>query len=151
MYSWKTADGSGALMIVKTIRLSVGPKSTQEAVRLLLFDFFRLGSLQRNYGETMRHWTRRFTLQFSKVGQALNASSSEISKDFLHENIRGILLAETSGLSSSEFASVLATSGTTSAEGESIGNSWKFSPFVEAFSTQLGDVALAARFQGQEI
>ena len=40
----EAADGSGALMIVKTIRLSVGPKSTQEAVRLL-FDFFRLDSL----------------------------------------------------------------------------------------------------------
>ena len=39
-------------MIVTTIRLSVGPKSTQEAVRLLL-DFFRLDSLQRNYGETL--------------------------------------------------------------------------------------------------
>ena len=60
-------------MIVKTIRLSVGPKSTQEGVRLLL-DFF--------------------------------ASNSEISTDLLHENIRGILLAETSGLTSSEFASV---------------------------------------------
>ena len=35
-------DGSSAQMIVKTVRLSVGPKSTQEAVRLLL-DFFRLG------------------------------------------------------------------------------------------------------------
>ena len=45
---------------------------------------------------------------------------------FCHENIRGILLAETSGLTSSEFASVLATSGTTGAEGETIGNSWKF-------------------------
>ena len=29
------AHASSALMIVKTIRLSVGPKSTQEAVRLL--------------------------------------------------------------------------------------------------------------------
>ena len=57
-------------MIVKTIRLSVGPKSTQEGVRLML-DFFRLDSLRRNYGETMRHWTRRFALQNSKVGQAL--------------------------------------------------------------------------------
>ena len=37
-------------MIVKTIRLSVGPKSTQEAVRLLL-DFYRLDSLRQNYGE----------------------------------------------------------------------------------------------------
>ena len=60
-------------MTVKTLRLSVGSKSIQEGVRLLL-DFFRLGSLRRNYGETMRHWTRRLTLQYSKVGQALNAS-----------------------------------------------------------------------------
>ena len=139
----EAADGSGALMIVKTIRLSVGPKSTQEAVRLLL-DFFRLYSLRRNYGETMRYWTRRFTLQCSKVGQALIASNAEISKDSLHENIRGILLAETSGLTSSEFASVLAT-GTTGAEGESICNSWKIAHLVEAFSTQWCDAALAAR------
>ena len=83
----------------------------------------------------MRHWTRRFTLQYSKVGQALNASNAEINKDFLHENTRGILLAETSGLTSSEFASVLATSG----------NSWKFSHLVEAFCTQWRDAALAAR------
>ena len=89
----EAADGSGALMIVRTIRLSVGPKSIQEGVRLLL-DFFRLDSLRRNYGETMRHWTRRFTLQYSKVGQALNASNAEINKDFLHANIRGILVAE---------------------------------------------------------
>ena len=58
--------------------------STQEGVRLLL-DFFRLDSLRRNYGETMRHWTRRFKLQHAKVGQALNTSKSEISKEFLHE------------------------------------------------------------------
>ena len=48
-------------------------------------------------------------------------------------------------LTSSEFASVLATSGTTGAEGESIDNSWKFSHLVEAFCTQWGDAALAAR------
>ena len=48
----EAADGSGALMLVKTIRLSVGPKSIQEGVRLL-WDFFRLDSLRRNYGETM--------------------------------------------------------------------------------------------------
>ena len=111
----------------------------------MLLDFFRLDSLRRNYGETMRHWTRRLTLQYSKVGQALNASNAEISRDFLHENIRGILLAETSGLTSSEFASVLATSGTTDAEGESIGNSWKFSHLVDAFCTKWGDAPLVAR------
>ena len=41
-------DGFGALLIVKTIRLAVGPKSTQEAVCLLL-DFFRLDFLRRNF------------------------------------------------------------------------------------------------------
>ena len=130
----EAADGSGALMIVKTIRLSVGPKSIQEGGRLLL-DFFRLDSLRRNYGETMRHWICRFTLQYSKVGQALNTSNAEINKNLLHENC----------LTSSEFASVLATSGTTGAEGECIGISWKFSHLVEAFCTQWGDAALAAR------
>ena len=38
---------------------------------------------------------------------------------------------------------MLATSGTTGAEGESIGNSCKFSHLVEAFCTQWGDAALA--------
>ena len=79
----EATDGSGALMIVKTIRLSVGPKSTQEGVRLLL-DFFRLDSLRRNYVEIMRHWTRRFTLQYTEVGQALNTSNSEISEHSRH-------------------------------------------------------------------
>ena len=82
-------------------------------------------------------------MKYSKVGQALNASNAEINKDFLHENIGGFLLAETSGLTSSEF--VLAAGGTTGAEGENIGNSWKFSHLVEAFCTQWSDAALAAR------
>ena len=69
----ETSDRSGALMIVKTIRVSVRPKLTQEGVRVLL-DFFTLDSLRRTYSESLRHWTRRFALQYSKVGQALNAS-----------------------------------------------------------------------------
>ena len=93
----------------------------------------------------MGRWARRLTWQYLKVGQALNASNAEINKDFLHENIRGILLAETSDLTSSEFASVFATSGTTCAEGESVGNSWKFPHLVEAFCTQWGAAAVAAR------
>ena len=40
---------------------------------------------------------------------------------------------------------MLATSGTTGAEVESIGNSWEFSHLVEAFSVQWRDAALAAR------
>ena len=55
------------------------PSQFTKCVRLLL-DFFRFDSLRRNYGETMRHWTRRSTLQYSKVGQALNASDAEINK-----------------------------------------------------------------------
>ena len=39
----------------------------------------------------------------------------------------------------------LATSGTTGAEGESIGNSWRFAHLVEAFSTPWDDAALTAR------
>ena len=55
------------------------------------------------------------------------------------------MLAGTSGLPSSEFAPVLATSGTTSAEGESMGNSWKFAHLADAFSTQWSGAALRAR------
>ena len=40
---------------------------------------------------------------------------------------------------------MLATSGTTGAEGESVGNSWKFSHLVEAFCAQWRVAALAAR------
>ena len=39
----EAADGSGALIIVKTTRLSVGPKLIQQGVWLLL-DFFRFSS-----------------------------------------------------------------------------------------------------------
>ena len=52
----EAADGSSSHTIVKTVHFSVGHQSTQEGVRFLL-DFFRLDSLRRNYGETMRHWT----------------------------------------------------------------------------------------------
>ena len=54
-------------------------------------------------------------------------------------------MAGTSSLMSSEFASVLATSGTPSAEGESIGNSWKFAHLADAFTAQWCGAALAAR------
>ena len=78
----EATDGSGAQTTVITVRASVHPKSTQEGVRLVL-DFFRLDSLRRNDGGTMRRWTRRFTLQYTKVGRALNTSNSEINNDFL--------------------------------------------------------------------
>ena len=59
--------------------------------------------------------------------------------------IQGIILAETSGLTPSEFASVLGTSGTTGAEGEKIGNSWMLSDLIEAFCDQWSDDAVALR------
>ena len=68
----------------------------------------------------MRHWTRPFTLQYSKVGQALNASNAEINKDCPKTFEVFFWLRR---LTSSEFASVLATSGTTGAERKSIDNS----------------------------
>ena len=48
-------------------------------------------------------------------------------------------------MTSSESASVLATSGTTSAEGDSIHNRKKLSHLVDAISTQWSDDALVAR------
>ena len=47
-------------------------------------------------------------------------------------------------LASSEFASVLATSGTTGAEADSIGTSWKFDHFADAFSTHRKSEAVVA-------
>ena len=140
----EAADGSGVHMIVKTSNLFVGPKSTQEGVRLLL-DFSRLDSSGRNHGEPMRHWTRRFTLQLHESWPGIeNTSNSEFNKYSLHEHIAGISLAETSGLTSSEFASLLATSGRTGAEGENISNSLKFSHFMDVFKKQSRDAALAS-------
>eukprot|EP00975_Prorocentrum_lima_P012537 2658040-Prorocentrum_lima.AAC.1 len=63
----------------------------------------------------MRTWARRFGLAVTRVGRALHIANNEIDKNILHLMIRGILLAETSGLSPREFASVLAASGQTGA------------------------------------
>ena len=57
-----------------------------------------------------------------------------------------LLAAETSGLASSEFASVLATSGTTGTEGESSGNSWKLRHLVWVLSVH-GEVMLRLQRQ----
>ena len=67
------------------------------------------------------------------------------ARTFCTKKNQGILLAETSSSTASEFASVLATSGTASAESKSIDNSWKVVHLVEPFSTQWNDAALAAR------
>ena len=94
----------------------------------------------------MKKWTTRFTLSLRKVGTALHAACKEIPSDgFLHSMIQGILLAETSGVTPSEFVSVFGTSGATGAEGEKIGNSWLISDLTEAFCDQWPDDATALR------
>ena len=123
-------DGSGGRAIVQALRVQLGPKSMQQAVS----------------GESMKKWTTRFALSLKKVGAALHAACSEIpATGFLHPMIQGILLAETSGLTPSEFASVLGTSGKTGAEGEKIGNSWLVTDLITAFCDQWSDDAIALR------
>ena len=138
-------DGSGGQAIVIALRTSLGPKSMQEAVRLFLH-LLKLDVIRRLQGESMKKWTTRFTLSLRKVGTALHAACKDIPADgFLHPMIQGSLLAETSGLTPSDFASVLGTSGTTGAKGEKIGNSWLISDLTEAFCDQWSDDAIALR------
>ena len=81
----EAVDGSSAQMIVKTFRFLCWSHVNPGKCSLFV------GFLQTRFSATK---TRQFTLQFPKVGQALNTSNSEISRDFLNENIRGISLAE---------------------------------------------------------
>ena len=77
---------------------------------------------------------------FGQNSAKLCAPPNEIS--------RGVSLADTSGLTSSEFASVLAMNGTTGAVGDGIGNSWTYRDLAEAFNTQCGGAAIVAeRFE----
>ena len=76
----------------------------------------------------------------------MHATCKDILADgFLHPMIQGIILVETSGLTPSEIALVLGTSGTTGAEGEKIGNSWMLSDLIETFCDQWSDDAIALR------
>jgi hypothetical protein len=138
-------DGSGGTAIVAALRVQLGPKSMQQAVSLFL-QLLKLNDIRRLNGESMKKWTTRFSLSLRKVGAALHAACSEIpANGFLHPMIQGILLAETSGLTPSEFASVLGTSGKTGAEGEKIGNSWLAADLAAAFCDQWSDDAIALR------
>ena len=138
-------DGSGVSTMITILRGALGPKSMQEAVRLLL-GFLKLQDIRRCNGEGMKKWTTRWQLALRKVGAALNAACPDIPADkVLHPMIQCILLAETSGLSPSEFASVLGTSGKTGKEGSSIGNSWDVHDLATAFAEQWSDDAIALR------
>ena len=68
-----------------------------------------------------------------------------MSTNFLHPLIQGILLLECSNLSPAENAAVLATSGATTKEGGSIGNSYLYVDLAASFIAQWDDEALMRR------
>ena len=110
-------DGTGGKAIIAVLRAQLGPKSMQEAVRLFS-QLLKLNDLRRVQGESMKKRTTRFNLSLRRIGPALHAACAEIpTETFLHPMIQGILLAETSGLTPSEFASALGTSGKTGDKG----------------------------------
>ena len=78
------------------------------------------------------------------VGQALNTSNSDFNNDVLHENSRGILLAETSGLTSTELEFVLVTSGMTGVEVIALATAGNFptlwKPSVNDVATLCGSI-----------
>ena len=90
----------------------------------------------------MRKWTSRFEAFIKKTGKALHQADAEIDETtYLHPLVQGILLLECSNLSPAENAAVLATSGATSKEGGSIGNSYLYVSFI----AQWDDEALMRR------
>ena len=104
--------------------------------------------MRRQPGESMRKWTSRFEASIKKTGKALHQADAEIDEaTFLHPLIQGILLLECSNLSPAENAAVLATSGATTKEGSSIGNSYLYVDLAASFIAQWDDEALMRRPQ----
>ena len=88
----------------------------------------------------MRKWTSRFEAFIKKTGKALHQADAEFDEsNFLHPLIQGILFLECSNLS----PAVLATSGATTKEGGSIGNSYLYVDLAASFIAQWDDEALA--------
>ena len=102
--------------------------------------------MRRQPGESMRKWTSRFEAFIKKTGKALHQADAEIDEsNFLHPLIQGILLLECSNLSPAENAAVLATSGATTKEGGSIGNSYLYVDLAASFIAQWDVEALIRR------
>ena len=105
-----------------------------------------LRDMRRLPGESMRKWTSRFEAFIKKTGKALHQADAEIDEaTYLHPLIQGILLLECSNFSPAENAAVLATSGATSKEGGSIGNSYLYVDLAASFIAQWDDEALIRR------
>ena len=138
------AEG-GAKLVVAALRRSLGARPIQEAVRLFR-QLMGLRDVRRQPGESMRKWTSRFEAFIKKTGKALHQADAEIDETtFLYPLIQGILLLECSNLSPAENAAVLATSGATSKEGGSIGNSYLYVDLAASFIAQWDDEALIRR------
>ena len=123
------AEG-GATLVIAALRRALGARPIEEAVRLLM----GLRDMRRQPGESMRKWTSRFEAFIKKTGKALHQADAEIDETtFLHPLIQGILLLECSNLSPAENTAVLATSGSTTKEGGSIGNSYLYVDLAASF------------------
>ena len=92
----------------------------------------------------MRKWTSRFEAFIKKTGKALHQAEID-EATFLHPLVRVILLLECSNLSPAENVAVLATSGATTKEGGSIGNSYLYVDLAASFIAQWDDEALMRR------
>ena len=102
--------------------------------------------MRRQPGESNRKWTSRFEAFTQKTGKALHQADAEIDETtFLHPLIQEILLLECSNLSPAENAAVLATSGATTKEGGSIGNSYLYVDMAARFIDKWDDEALMRR------
>ena len=130
--------------VIAALRRALGARPIQEAVRLFR-QLMGLRDMRRQPGESMRKWTSRFEAFIKKTGKALHQADAEIDETtFLHPLIQGILLLECSNLSPAETA-VLATSGATTKEGGSIGNSYLYVDLAASFIAQWDDEALMRR------
>ena len=110
-----------------------------------------LRDVRRQPGESMRKWTSRFEAFIKKTGKALHQADAEIDETtFLHPLIQGIVLLQCSNLSPAENAAVLATSGATTKEGGSIGNSYLYVDLAARFIAQWDDEALMHRDKAQQ-
>ena len=143
------AEG-GATLVIAALSRALGARPIQEAVRLFR-QLMGLRDMKRQPGESMRKWTSRFEAFIKKTGKALHQADAEIDEsNFLHPLIQGILLLECSNLSPAENAAVLATSGATTKEGGSIGNSYLYVDLAASFVAQWDDEALIRRDKGPQ-
>ena len=138
------AEG-GATLVIAALRRALGARPIQEVVRLFR-QLMGLCDMRRQPGESMRKWTSRFEAFIKKTGKAHHQADAEIEETtFLHPLIQGILLLECSNLSPAENVAVLATSGATTKEGGSIGNSYLHVDLAANFIAQWDDEALMRR------